>query len=126
VPDTTVGQRFGTVTLHACAAGTVTIDWTAIAANTRLLADHAHGELMAVVKADGFGHGSVEVATTALANGATRLGVTCLAEALPLREAAGLGAAPPRTDPPAGRSTRGGAARATLETPPASPSVASR
>src|SRR4029450_13586505 len=42
---------------------------------------------MALVKADGFGHGSVEVATVALANGATRLGVTCLAEALPLREA---------------------------------------
>jgi alanine racemase len=80
-------HRFGTVTLHARAAGTVTIDWTAIAANTRLLADRARGELMAVVKADGFGHGSVEVATAALANGATRLGVTCLAEALPLREA---------------------------------------
>jgi alanine racemase len=87
VPDTSVGQRVGTVTQHAQAAGTLTIDWTAIAANTRLLADHARGELMAVVKADGFGHGSVEVATAALANGATRLGVTCLAEALPLRKA---------------------------------------
>ena len=75
------------MTLHAHAAGTVTIDWTAIAANTRLLADRARGELMAVVKADGFGHGSVEVATAALANGATWLGVTCLPEALPLREA---------------------------------------
>ena len=87
VPDTTVGQRVGTVTQHTHAAGTVTIDRAAIAANTRLLAEHARGELMAVVKADGFGHGSVEVATAALANGATRLGVTCLAEALPLREA---------------------------------------
>jgi alanine racemase len=75
------------VTLRAPAAGTVTIDWVAIAANTRLLADRARGELMAVVKADGFGHGSVEVANAALAAGATRLGVTCLAEALPLREA---------------------------------------
>jgi alanine racemase len=75
------------VTLRAPAAGTVTIDWAAIAANTRLLADRARGELMAVVKADGFGHGSVEVANAALAAGATRLGVTCLAEALPLREA---------------------------------------
>jgi alanine racemase len=87
VTDAYVGHRFGTVTLRARAAGTVTIDWTAIAANTRLVADRARGELMAVVKADGFGHGSVEVATAALANGATRLGVTCLAEALPLREA---------------------------------------
>lgn len=69
------------------AAGTVTIDWAAVAANTRLLAERARGELMAVVKADGFGHGSVEVATVGLANGATRLGVTCLAEALPLRDA---------------------------------------
>jgi alanine racemase len=87
VTDAHVEHRCGTVTVQARAAGTVTIDWTAIAANTRLLADRARGELMAVVKADGFGHGSVEVATAALANGATRLGVTCLAEALPLREA---------------------------------------
>ena len=42
---------------------------------------------MAVVKADGFGHGAVDVARTALANGATRLGVTSLDEALSLREA---------------------------------------
>ena len=79
--------RVGTLTLDAPSAGTVTIDWAAVAANTRLLADRARGELMAVVKADGFGHGSVEVARVALANGATRLGVTCLAEALPLRQA---------------------------------------
>lgn len=64
----------GTVPRSAPAASTVTIDWAAIAANTRLLADRARGEVMAVVKADGFGHGSVEVATAALANGATRLG----------------------------------------------------
>ena len=37
---------------------------------------------MAVVKADGFGHGAVDVARTALAHGATRLGVTTLDEAL--------------------------------------------
>ncbi|HEY2983705.1 MAG TPA: alanine racemase [Jatrophihabitantaceae bacterium] len=79
--------RVGTLTLDAPSAGTVTIDWAAVAANTRLLADRARGDLMAVVKADGFGHGSVEVARVALANGATRLGVTCLAEALPLRGA---------------------------------------
>lgn len=65
------------------------IDLAAIAHNTRLLADRASGELMAVVKADGFGHGAVDVARTALANGATRLGVTGLEEALALR-AAGL------------------------------------
>jgi alanine racemase len=63
------------------------IDLEAVGRNTRLLADRAAGELMAVVKADGFGHGAVDVARTALANGATRLGVTTLDEAWPLRDA---------------------------------------
>jgi alanine racemase len=63
------------------------VDLGAVAANARLLADRAGGDLMAVVKADGFGHGALGVARTALANGATRLGVTSLAEAWPLRDA---------------------------------------
>ncbi len=70
-----------------CGAPRLTIDLAAVARNTRLLADRAAGELMAVVKADGFGHGAVDVARTALGNGATRLGVTSLAEAVALREA---------------------------------------
>ena len=37
---------------------TLTVDLTAVAANTGLLAARATGELMAVVKADGFGHGA--------------------------------------------------------------------
>jgi hypothetical protein len=41
VTNTHIGHRFGPVTLNAPAAGTVTIDWTAIAANTRLPADRA-------------------------------------------------------------------------------------
>ena len=65
------------------------VDLEAVAANSRLFAARAAGELMAVVKADGFGHGSLAVARTALANGATWLGVTSIEEALPLR-AAGL------------------------------------
>jgi alanine racemase len=65
----------------------LTIDLSAVAANTSLLAGRATGELMAVVKADGFGHGAVDVARTALAHGATALGVTSLAEAWPLRDA---------------------------------------
>ncbi|MBX6357049.1 MAG: alanine racemase [Micromonosporaceae bacterium] len=68
-------------------AATLTVDLGAVAANTRLLAGRATGELMAVVKADGFGHGAVDVARAALAAGATRLGVTSLAEAVALREA---------------------------------------
>lgn len=62
------------------------VDLAAVAANTRLLAERATGELMAVVKADGFGHGASDVARTALAHGATRLGVTTVEEALALRE----------------------------------------
>lgn len=65
----------------------LTVDLAAVARNTRHLADRATGELMAVVKADGFGHGALDVARTALAHGATRLGVTGLEEAWPLREA---------------------------------------
>ncbi|WP_405030448.1 alanine racemase [Nocardioides bizhenqiangii] len=45
------------------------------------------GEVMAVVKADAFGHGTVAVARAALAGGATRFGVTSLAEAFALRAA---------------------------------------
>ena len=67
------------------------IDLSAVAANTALIAGRTTGRLMAVVKADGFGHGAVDVARTALAHGATGLGVTSLAEAEPLR-AAGLDA----------------------------------
>jgi alanine racemase len=73
----------------ATSAPHLEVDLTAIAHNTRLIAGRASGELMAVVKADGFGHGATDVARTALANGATRLGVTSIEEALALR-AAGL------------------------------------
>jgi hypothetical protein len=63
------------------------LDPAAIGANTRLLADRAAGDLMAVVKADGFGHGADLVARAALANGASSLGVTSIAEGLALRTA---------------------------------------
>ena len=44
--------------------------------------------LCAVLKADGYGHGAVSVARTALNNGAAMLAVACLAEAITLRRAA--------------------------------------
>lgn len=69
----------------------LTVDLDAVAVNTRLFARRTSGELMAVVKADGFGHGAAEVARTALVHGATRLGVTSLEEAFALR-AAGIAA----------------------------------
>ncbi|WP_245156026.1 alanine racemase [Nocardioides sp. 503] len=65
----------------------LSVDLAAVAANTRLFAARTEGALMAVVKADGFGHGAVDVARTALANGASWLGVTSIDEALPLRSA---------------------------------------
>ena len=65
----------------------LTVDMQAVAANTRFFASRTSAAVMAVVKADGFGHGSAETARTALANGATWLGVTSIAEGLALREA---------------------------------------
>lgn len=62
------------------------VDLDAVAANTRRLARLAARELMAVVKADGFGHGAAETAKTALDNGASWIGVTSIDEALALRE----------------------------------------
>lgn len=44
-------------------------------------------EIMAVVKADAYGHGSAAVAKTAIESGVDRLGVAALAEAVELREA---------------------------------------
>jgi Alr-MurF fusion protein len=44
-------------------------------------------ELMAVIKADGYGHGAITVARTALLNGASYLAVANIQEALNLREA---------------------------------------
>jgi len=51
----------------------------------------AESRFMAVVKANGYGHGAVEVAQAALDSGADRLGVARLHEAVELREA-GIGA----------------------------------
>src|SRR2546421_5832607 len=71
-----------------CAHGAMlTVDLAAVAANTRFFASRTKAEVMAVVKADGFGHGCVPAARTALENGATWLGVTSIAEGLALREA---------------------------------------
>jgi alanine racemase len=64
------------------------VDLDAIGHNTGVLLRAAAGaQVMAVVKANGFGHGSVEVARAALAAGASWLGVTSLPEALELRAA---------------------------------------
>ncbi|ORW22792.1 alanine racemase [Mycobacterium palustre] len=62
------------------------VDLGAIAHNVRLLREHAGAaQVMAVVKADGYGHGATAVARTALAAGAAELGVATVDEALALR-----------------------------------------
>jgi len=64
----------------------VCVDLDAIRHNVRLLAAAApDAEVMAVVKADGYGHGAVPVARAALSAGASWLGVCSVAEALRLR-----------------------------------------
>ena len=65
------------------------IDMEAVAENVRTLRALVgpSAGIMAVLKADGYGHGAVRVGRTALNNGATWLAVASLNEALPLREA---------------------------------------
>lgn len=64
------------------------IDLGAVTANVAELKRHAgNAEVLAVVKADAYGHGLVPCARAALAGGATWLGVAQLAEALALRAA---------------------------------------
>ena len=62
-----------------------TVDLGAIARNVRRVLEISGTPIMAVVKADAFGHGAVEVARTALAAGASWLGVATVSEALELR-----------------------------------------
>jgi alanine racemase len=67
----------------------IEIDQAAVAHNTRrfkqIMGDDV--TLMAVVKANAYGHGALAVSTTALHNGATYLGVATVNEAIELRDA---------------------------------------
>jgi alanine racemase len=63
----------------------VVVDLDAIAANTAALRERVGRPLMAVVKADGYGHGMLPAARAALAGGADALGVAVIDEALALR-----------------------------------------
>jgi alanine racemase len=76
------------VILPAGVPGAVVIDVDAIAANVHALREQSRSaELMAVVKADGYGHGLLPSARAAQAGGATWLGTAMLSEAVALREA---------------------------------------
>src|SRR3954471_23052447 len=66
----------------------IVVDLDAIAHNVALLKQRAgDAALMAVVKADGYGHGMLESARAARAGGATWLGVAVVEEAVALRAA---------------------------------------
>jgi alanine racemase len=69
------------------AAVEAVVDLGAIAHNVQVVAGHARTSVMAVVKADGYGHGAPQVARAALRAGAAELGVATVEEALALRRA---------------------------------------
>jgi alanine racemase len=74
------------LTLTPTAAAEAVVDLDAIAHNVRLLREHAgSAQVMAVVKADGYGHGAAQVGRAALAAGAAELGVATIDEGLALR-----------------------------------------
>jgi len=63
------------------------IDTDAISANVAHVAKLTGTEVIAIVKADGYGHGAATVARAALTAGARRVGVADIGEAFALREA---------------------------------------
>ncbi len=64
------------------------IDIAAIRQNVKSVVEKvAPAQVMAVVKANGYGHGHVEVAKTAIEGGATSLGVATIEEGVALRKA---------------------------------------
>lgn len=63
------------------------IDTAAITENVRHLRRVTDSDVIAVVKADGYGHGAARSAAAALAGGANRIGVSDISEALALRRA---------------------------------------
>ncbi|UNU25887.1 alanine racemase [Microcoleus vaginatus] len=72
-----------------CQRAWVEIDLAALTHNVKQLKKllSSHTELMAVVKADAYGHGAVAVSQTALQAGASWLGVATIPEGIELREA---------------------------------------
>lgn len=69
----------------------VAVDSAAITHNVRTLGQRTKAQIMAVVKADGYGHGLIEASAAAREGGATWLGVAQPQEALALRAAGDTG-----------------------------------
>ena len=65
----------------------VQVDLEAIAHNIAQVRARTNSVILAVVKADAYGHGLIPVATTAISSGATWLGTALLEEAIALRSA---------------------------------------
>jgi len=91
-PELLVRQNAGWQQIRLARPGRPTwaeVDLSAIAHNVRRLCEIIGPEvgLLAVVKADGYGHGAVKVARTALNNGACMAGVACVSEGIALRRA---------------------------------------
>lgn len=83
----TLGRRRDTATAPVPQRAAL-IDAAAITANVRALRGVASGaKLLAVLKADGYGHGIVQAARAALEGGADYLGTAVLEEAFAVREA---------------------------------------
>src|SRR5674476_744928 len=77
----------GAVSAGGRAPARATVDLDAIRHNVEVLGQHAgSAAVMAVVKADGYGHGLVPSARAAVSGGASWLGVAQLSEALALRD----------------------------------------
>ncbi len=66
----------------------VEIDLSALKHNIQAIRDKVSpAKVLAVVKANAYGHGAIEVSKTVLANGADYLGVACIEEGIALRDA---------------------------------------
>ncbi|MEG3838446.1 alanine racemase [Microcoleus sp. AT8-B1] len=83
--QTLLGDGYGGL----CQRAWVEIDLAALTHNVKQLKKllSPHTQLMAVVKADAYGHGAVAVSQTALQAGASWLGVATIPEGIELREA---------------------------------------
>lgn len=78
----------GSRTEQSTARAEAVVDLAAIRGNVATLAERApNAQLMAVVKADGYGHGIVPAARAAIEGGASWLGVSQVDEGLRLRQA---------------------------------------
>ena len=83
------GTTKNVINADPCSRAWVEVDSKAIENNSRVLKNFIGNNclLMAVVKADGYGHGAETVAKAALIGGADSLGVATLEEGIQLRNA---------------------------------------